>query len=206
MFITRLMRVARRRWRAWWLIRIACPVAPELRFPLAGYLRSVGKPFGTRCEYDGVDWGTLLGDDCAEQPGTVVRAVGAGRVVYAKLHPPRPDKKRNWGNLVVIAHRDAKPESTTGKHFFSVYGGVAQLLVTTGDLVCVGQALGEVAQPLSAEGGGWEHSGIFFGIYTGPWDGNVLPGYYREDQRLTRPEWWWQPHLFITAYNYRSYV
>jgi len=51
-------------------------------------------------------------------------AVGRGKVVYSACHPGSKEK-RNWGNVIIIAHKHPK----TKKVFFSLYGHLAERLV-----------------------------------------------------------------------------
>jgi hypothetical protein len=77
-----------------------------------------------------------------------------------------------------------------------------QLAVQTGQTVTGGQRLGVVAPALSADNGWWRNAQLHFAIYTGPWQGQVLPGYkrWREFWR-TRVGWWHNPRPFIEQYN-----
>jgi len=76
------------------------------------------------CEYDGIFWGKHLGEDCNTRAGVKVMAVGRGKVVYSACHPGSKEK-RNWGNVIIIAHKHPK----TKKVFFSLYGHLAERLV-----------------------------------------------------------------------------
>jgi septal ring factor EnvC (AmiA/AmiB activator) len=73
--------------------------------------------------------------------GEPVRAVAAGRVVYA-------DWMRGFGNLMIVDHGDA---------FLSIYGNNESLLKQTGDAVTLGETVATVGQS-----GGNEETGLYF--------------------------------------------
>lgn len=73
--------------------------------------------------------------------GEPVRAVGAGRVVYA-------DWMRGFGNLLIVDH---------GESFLSIYGNNESLLKQSGDAVRLGEPLATVGQS-----GGNEETGLYF--------------------------------------------
>jgi septal ring factor EnvC (AmiA/AmiB activator) len=73
--------------------------------------------------------------------GEQVRAIGAGRVVYA-------DWIRGFGNLLIVDH---------GEAYLSVYGNNESLLKQTGDSVRLGEPLATVGQS-----GGNEETGLYF--------------------------------------------
>jgi len=73
--------------------------------------------------------------------GETVRAVAAGRVVYA-------DWMRGFGNLLIVDH---------GENFLTVYGNNESLLKQTGDPVKLGEALATVGAS-----GGNEETGLYF--------------------------------------------
>lgn len=73
--------------------------------------------------------------------GEQVRAVAAGRVVYAEW-------MRGFGNLVIVDH---------GEDYFSVYGNNEALLKQTGDAVAAGESLATVGAS-----GGNEETGLYF--------------------------------------------
>ncbi|HVW66264.1 MAG TPA: M23 family metallopeptidase [Candidatus Peribacteraceae bacterium] len=145
-----------------------------------------GTAFGERCTIDGIDWGVHLGDDLRVKAGTPVRAVADGTVVYARFIPGSP-VKRNWGGIVIVRHR-----FKTGT-LYSLYGHIVDKHITVGQRVKQGQEIGAVAEKLTPRNGWWRDEHLHFGLYRGPWNGKVLPGFYREDQELTRPEWWLNP-------------
>jgi septal ring factor EnvC (AmiA/AmiB activator) len=73
--------------------------------------------------------------------GDMVRAVAAGRVVYA-------DWMRGFGNLLIVDH---------GENFLTIYGNNESLLKQTGDAVMLGEALATVGAS-----GGSEETGLYF--------------------------------------------
>lgn len=73
--------------------------------------------------------------------GEPVRAVAAGRVVYAEW-------MRGFGNLVIVDH---------GEDYFSVYGNNEALLKQAGDAVAPGETLATVGAS-----GGNEETGLYF--------------------------------------------
>jgi murein DD-endopeptidase MepM/ murein hydrolase activator NlpD len=86
-------------------------------------------PFGSRRTYgDSAALTTHSGEDIAPPAGTVVLAPAAGRVVLAETLFVR-------GNAVVLDH---------GRGVFTGYWHMQKLLVKAGDVVAVGQPLGEV--------------------------------------------------------------
>jgi septal ring factor EnvC (AmiA/AmiB activator) len=106
-----------------------------LRLPVRGEL--AGR-FGTpRTEGGGFAKGVFIRAPEGEQ----VRAVGAGRVVYA-------DWMRGFGNLLIIDH---------GEAYLSIYGNNESLLKQTGDPVTLGEPVATVGQS-----GGNEETGLYF--------------------------------------------
>jgi septal ring factor EnvC (AmiA/AmiB activator) len=73
--------------------------------------------------------------------GETVRAVAAGRVVYA-------DWMRGFGNLLIVDH---------GENFLTIYGNNESLLKQTGDAVTLGEPLATVGAS-----GGNEETGLYF--------------------------------------------
>ena len=73
--------------------------------------------------------------------GEPVRAVAAGRVVYA-------DWMRGFGNLLIVDH---------GEAFLSIYGNNESLLKQQGDAVAAGESIATVGAS-----GGNEESGLYF--------------------------------------------
>ncbi|MDP2838191.1 MAG: M23 family metallopeptidase [Candidatus Moranbacteria bacterium] len=173
------------------------PPAPKLVFPLDSYLVN-GAPFGKRAAHDGVFWGVHLGEDCVVPAGTDVRAIGRGKVVYAALHPGTADKG-NWGHIVIIAHRRPR----TKEIFHSLYAHLGTSFKRIGETVECGEPLGFIGEAFTLENGFWE-AHLHFAVYVGPWSDEVLPGYWKEGEVRTRPEWWRVPSEFITEYQRKS--
>ncbi|MBC7804022.1 MAG: peptidoglycan DD-metalloendopeptidase family protein, partial [Candidatus Parcubacteria bacterium] len=106
-----------------------------LRLPVRGEL--AGR-FGSPRQEGGV---TGKGVFIRAPEGEQVRAVAAGRVVYA-------DWMRGFGNLLIIDH---------GEAYLSIYGNNESLLKLTGDSVTLGEPLATVGQS-----GGNEQTGLYF--------------------------------------------
>jgi len=179
---------------------MAYPYTSKLVFPLEDWKVNYCK-FRQRDEYDGKLWGLHLGEDCIIKPGTPVKAIGRGKVVYSKLHATKKSPKqggyRNWGNIIIIAHKNPK----TKKVFFSLYGHLGNRLVEKGDRVDIGQKIGTVGRAWSQQNGWWEDAHLHFAIYTGPWEGRVLPGYWKSTQKRTKLRYWAAPTKFIKNYR-----
>ncbi len=172
------------------------PLAENLLLPISPY-QVDGYRFGQRVRSRLILWARHLGDDILAAPGTVVTAIGTGRVVYAGIRPGTATK-RNWGGLIVIGH--TFPHTATS--FFSVYGHITKLKVALDQEVTLGQVIGEVAAGLTAENGWWKLPHLHFGIYTGIWrEGEILPGYKRPFDGRTRFTWWHDPQSFIKEYK-----
>ena len=107
----------------------------RLRLPVRGEL--AGR-FGTPSPQSGL---STKGVFIRAPEGEQVRAVGAGRVVYA-------DWMRGFGNLLIVDH---------GEAFLSIYGNNESLLKQTGDSVTLGEALATVGHS-----GGNEQTGLYF--------------------------------------------
>lgn len=167
---------------------------PKLIFPLEHY-KVNGVPFGKRSVYEGVLWGIHLGEDCEMPAGTDVRACGRGRVVYSALHPGTQEKG-NWGHIIIIRHKQAKTRGV----FYSIYAHLGICFKRINDKVELGEPLGFIGEGFTPENGFWE-SHLHFAIYTGPWRNEVLPGYWKEGEKRTRPEWWQAPSEFIKKYE-----
>lgn len=174
---------------------MAYPHTYKLRFPLDKY-RVNGIGFGIDCTYNGVHWGIHLGEDAICKSGTKIFSIGRGRVVYANLHPGKP-QKGNWGNVVIIAHKHPK----TKKVFFSLYGHLGKLFVKKGESIAMGKVIGIIGVSNTPENGWWETEHLHFGIFTGPWDRKILPGYFKIEQNRTKLEWWANPSGFIKNYR-----
>jgi murein DD-endopeptidase MepM/ murein hydrolase activator NlpD len=136
-----------------------------------------------------------LGDDIVAEPGTPVRAIGDGEVVLARTLKGS-EEKRSWGGLIILGHRHGAAP------FYSVYGHLTRLAaVRMGNAVVAGQRLGEVAVGPTPENGWWKIPHLHFAIYTGPWRGAPLPGYWRAERFWdTRLAWWHDPLKFIEEY------
>ncbi len=190
------------------------PHTPQLDFPFDNYKVS-GDGFLKHCVFDGVRWGLHLGEDSNVQAGTKVKSIGKGKVVYSALHAGKVIKgengkeklQRNWGNIIVIAHKNPK----TKKIFCSVYGHLGERIKQKGDKVEMGEVIGTIAKANAPENGFWEDSHLHFAIYTGPYPWvradkkrkllSVLPGYFRKEKPLTKCQWWQDPARFIVDYQ-----
>lgn len=167
---------------------------PALTFPMDNYQVN-GLPFGKRSVLDGVLWGIHLGEDIMAPVGTDVRAIGRGTVVYSALHAGDKEKG-NWGYIVIIRHRHPRRRQT----FYSLYGHLGDCYKRIGDQVELGEPLGFIGEGYTAENGFWE-AHLHFALYLGPWKKEVLPGYWKDGDTRTRPEWWAVPSEFIERYN-----
>jgi murein DD-endopeptidase MepM/ murein hydrolase activator NlpD len=171
---------------------------PTLTFPLKN-ITTNGAQFLEETTIDKIYWGKHLGSDFNAVAGTEVYGIGAGKVLYAKLHAAKKQQKgirRNWGYIVIVIHRCIY----TSKFFYSLYGHLAEPLVRVGETITTGQVIAHVAKEYTLENGWWE-AHLHLGIYRGPWEEKVLPGYYRKDQQLTELEYWKDPLLFIENYQ-----
>lgn len=169
-------------------------VTPKVIFPLEHYQVN-GSPFGKRTVLDGVSWGVHLGEDCVVPAGTDVRAIGRGRVVYAALHVGS-EEKGNWGHIIIIRHKRPRSKGV----FYSLYAHLGSVFKRIGDKVELGEPLGFIGESLTQENGFWE-AHLHFALYVGPWMDEVLPGYWKDGDGRTRPEWWKVPSEFIQNYN-----
>jgi murein DD-endopeptidase MepM/ murein hydrolase activator NlpD len=129
-------------------------------------------------------------------------AIGKGIVVYSSIHLGKlakdgTIKKRNWGGVVIIAHHNTKNKL----NFFSVYGHLGKCLLKKGDVIDAGKVIGTIGKSMTPKNGLWEEEHLHFGIYTGPFDGKVLPGYYKKEAELTKMEYWQEPISFIKDYK-----
>jgi murein DD-endopeptidase MepM/ murein hydrolase activator NlpD len=167
---------------------------PRVQFPLEHYQVN-GLPFGKRSVLDGVLWGIHLGEDIIVKAGTDVRSIGRGTVVYAALHAGDVEKG-NWGHVIIIRHRHPRRKQV----FYSLYGHLGISYKRIGDTVDLGEPLGFIGEGYTAENGFWE-AHLHFAIYTGPWQKHVLPGYWKDGDTRTRPEWWAVPSEFIANYT-----
>lgn len=174
------------------------PRAERLVLPLEKYAVT-GRAFQEEGILGGTSWGLHLGEDILADPGTAVSAIGDGQVVYAALHPGSRHRG-NWGNIVILGHSHA----ADGQTFFSVYGHLEECLVRDGDPVRQGVTLGHVGEGRTPENGYWPESHLHFAIYRGPWEGKVLPGYFREEDGRTKLAYWVSPSQFVREYRSRS--
>jgi murein DD-endopeptidase MepM/ murein hydrolase activator NlpD len=167
---------------------------PKLIFPLENY-QANGVPFGKRSVYDGVLWGIHLGEDCMAPAGTDVRAIGRGKVVYAALHTGTKEKG-NWGHIIIIRHK----HKYARRVFYSLYGHLGVCFKRIGEKVELEEPLGFIGESDTPENGFWP-AHLHFAIYIGPWKDEVLPGYWKDGEKRTRPEWWQNPSEFINDYQ-----
>lgn len=170
------------------------PESRSLTLPLAGYVVS-GRKFLEEGVIGGRNWGLHLGEDVLAEPGTPVTACGDGVVVYARLHPGNRSRG-NWGHVVIIGHMHA----SDGRPFYSVYGHLGVCQVAPEERMSAGTALGSVGHGRTPENGFWPEPHLHFAIYRGPWEGRVLPGYYREEDGRTKLEYWLNPSEFVQNY------
>lgn len=178
---------------------MAYPYTQNLNFPFKEWKVNSYK-FRKSSSYDGVFWGNHLGEDCNVRAGTIIKTIGRGKVVYSALHAseksPKQGGHRNWGNIIIIAHKHP-----SRKVFFSIYGHLGKRLVKKGDKVEEGQKIGRVARAWSRPNGWWEDAHLHLAIYFGPWRGKVLPGYWKEGNKRVRLENWVVPTDFIVKYQ-----
>jgi septal ring factor EnvC (AmiA/AmiB activator) len=106
----------------------------KLRMPLRGELTA---KFGSK-RSEGPSW---KGWFIRAAEGSDVRAVAAGRVVYA-------DWLRGFGNLIIVDH---------GKQYMTIYGNNQAVLKRAGDLVKAGDVIAS-----AGNSGGNEQSGLYF--------------------------------------------
>jgi septal ring factor EnvC (AmiA/AmiB activator) len=106
----------------------------KLRLPVRGEL--IGKFGGRRSEGSG--W---KGWFIRAAEGSEIRAVAAGRVVYA-------DWLRGFGNLIIVDH---------GRQYMTIYGNNQAVLKRAGDLVKAGDVIAS-----AGNSGGNEQSGLYF--------------------------------------------
>ena len=107
----------------------------QLALPVRGELSG---RFGSPRSDSGSTWKGVF---VAAKAGEAVRAVAAGRVVYA-------DWLRGFGNLLIIDH---------GESYISLYGYNETLLKRVGDDIGGGEAVATVGNS-----GGGEDSGLYF--------------------------------------------
>ena len=178
------------------------PVPRRLSLPIVPYTVSDEYwKFGDRVPRRFGLWARHLGDDVAVPAGTVVSAIGEGEVVLSEMRLGS-EQKRNWGGVIVLAHKTNFQFSIFNfQNFYSVYGHMRDLTVEAGDHVTAEQRLGAVAEGYTPENGWWKVPHLHFAIYTGPWRGVVLPGYWRPERFWrTSLRWWHEPRAFIDKY------
>jgi len=141
--------------------------------------------FGKEVVYDGKSWGVHLGQDYTLKAGSGVFAAADGKVVYSSVHLGSK-KKRNWGNIVIVAHK------LRGKIVFTLYGHLGQRAVKKGERVRLGEKLGSIGAGNSKENGYWEPH-LHFAVFGGQYDGSVLPGYDPPGNRKD----WMDPGVFL---------
>lgn len=107
----------------------------QLRLPVRGEL---GNRFGSQRSDGGLTWKGLF---IAARPGEEVRAIAAGRVVFA-------DWLRGFGNLLIIDH---------GGAYMSLYGNNETLYKRVGEVIQGGDAVAAVGNS-----GGNPDSGLYF--------------------------------------------
>ncbi len=168
---------------------------PALQWPIQPY-EITGYKFGQRVRSRKILWARHLGDDILADASTSVACIGDGTVVWSEMRLGSAQKK-NWGGVVIIEH--ANPHS--GLVFYSVYGHLTGLAMKEEQIVGAGDSVGVVAEGNTPENGYWKLPHLHFGIYTGPWSHNVLPGYARPFEARTKFAWWQNPKPFIEAYS-----
>lgn len=107
------------------------PTASPSRFawPVAGAIRRGFTPRGRSGHHDGLD--------IRARAGTAVRAVAAGKVIFAG------EERRQFGKLVVVDH---------GAGWHSAYGFLSRITVKRGETVRPGERLGLVGRTGLAKG------------------------------------------------------
>ncbi len=171
------------------------PSPKSLRFPFDDYTVN-GLGFLQEATYVGVYWGFHLAEDILRPANTPIVSIGRGRVVYSALHPGSATKG-NWGNLIVIAHKHPK----TKQIFYALYEHMQERLIQKDNLVKKGQVIGSVGKKNTTENGWWDIEHLHFGIYTGEWHGQVLPGYWTPGSTRTKKEDWVKPSEFIAQFS-----
>jgi septal ring factor EnvC (AmiA/AmiB activator) len=109
----------------------------RLRLPVVGELAN---RFGSPRHDTGLTWNGLF---LASRTGAEVRAIAAGRVVFA-------DWLRGFGNLLILDH---------GGGYMSLYGNNESVLRQPGDSVRAGDAIAAVGSS-----GGSAETGLYFEI------------------------------------------
>lgn len=173
-------------------------MALNIQLPITPY-EVTGYGFGARVRSRGIFIARHLGHDILAAPGTSVRCMMQGNVVWSEMRLGS-EQKKNWGGVVIVEHIHPMNSS----RFYSVYGHIKNLAVQVGEVVQAGQLLGEVAEGLTPENGYWKLAHLHFGVYVGPWTGLVLPGWARPFERRTRVSWWKNPQEFIASLQSKS--
>jgi len=109
----------------------------SLRLPIRG---EITNRYGTSRAEGGPKWRGVF---IRSEPGQEVRAVAAGRVVFA-------DWMRGFGNLLILDH---------GQGYITIYGNNEATLKQVGELVRTGEAVATVGAS-----GGSPESGLYFEI------------------------------------------
>ena len=86
------------------------------------------------------------------------------------------------------------------QHFQQVYAHMQKRFVEVDEPVKKGQRIGAIGVKNTPENGWWEEEHLHFGIYTGMWDGKVLPGYWTPGSSRTHKEDWVKPSDFINDF------
>lgn len=170
----------------------------QLQLPISSYAVT-GYRFGQRIRSRMILIARHLGDDILAEPGTEIRCIGDGKVVWSEMRLGS-QQKRNWGGIVIVEHEHKE----NGLVFYSVYGHLYNLAVKESDQVRMGDLIGAVAPGLSPENGCWKLAHLHFSIYTGPWSGVVLPGWLRPFEGRTKLSWWQDPKPFVDSYNQQN--
>jgi murein DD-endopeptidase MepM/ murein hydrolase activator NlpD len=105
------------------------PAHPDFAWPLEGDVRRGFTPRGRRGAHDGID---IKSDE-----GMAVRAVAAGKVLFAGREP------HSFGNLVVIGHSG---------NWQSAYGFLGAVTVARGDKIHAHERIGKVGHSGKAKG------------------------------------------------------
>ena len=186
------------------------PIPDKLDWPVANYTTGDYYRFGDRIRRYGFLWRQHLGDDVAVSAGTAVKAIGKGRVVLAQTYPGSVDHK-TWGGVVIVGHqfgdgnernKNSKRSEHSSELFFSIYGHMTDVAVTVDEEVSLGQRLGQVAAANTSDNGWWRNEHLHFAMYIGPWQGEILPGWFRVERWWrTKLRWWVDPQAVIKKYS-----
>ena len=165
-------------------LREQVSVADVFTPPVAGGWKPDSYQFGQDCSYPMENgtlkrWGLHLGEDMNLKTGTEVLAIGNGKVMVAQVYPGSSKDKRNWGGVVILAHKLAN-----GNVIYSLSGHLkVRKDLKKGDRVKRGDVLGHIAPALTAENGWWEDEHLHLQIIVDQTDvyrGGVLRGYAHE--------------------------